>query len=324
MATMDQTDFKFPDEQEATPTAESTAETSYEIEVEDDTPPEDRNKTPMPKPLVEELEKDELEEYDDKVKVRLKQMRKVWHDERREKEAALREQQEAIVLAQKLLEENKRIKQILTTGEKEYVTTAQNAANLELEMAKRAYKEAYEAGDADKLLEAQQAMQEANIKLLQAKNFKLPSLQETEIPVQPESVRNQTQQAPIPDPKAQAWQERNPWFGSNKGMTAYALGVHDELYEQGVELGSEDYYRALDRTMRKRFPEAFQTSVVGEEEQKPQGNRSKPSTVVAPAVRSTASNKVKLKQSQVNLAKRLGLTPQQYIEAQMKLEAQNG
>lgn len=324
MATMDQTDFKFPDEQEATPTAEPTAETSYEIEVEDDTPPEDRNKTPMPKPLVEELEKDELEEYDDKVKVRLKQMRKVWHDERREKEAALREQQEAIVLAQKLLEENKRIKQILTTGEKEYVTTAQNAANLELEMAKRAYKEAYEAGDADKLLEAQQAMQEANIKLLQAKNFKLPSLQETEIPVQPESVRNQTQQAPTPDPKAQAWQERNPWFGSNKGMTAYALGVHDELYEQGVELGSEDYYRALDRTMRKRFPEAFQTSVVGEEEQKPQGNRSKPSTVVAPAVRSTASNKVKLKQSQVNLAKRLGLTPQQYIEAQMKLEAQNG
>lgn len=324
MATMDQSDFKFPDEQETTPAAEVKTETPYEIEVEDDTPQEDRNKTPMPKPLVEELEKDELEEYDDKVKVRLKQMRKVWHDERREKEAALREQQEAITLAQRLLEENKRIKQILTTGEKEYVTSVQNAANLELAMAKRAYKEAYEAGDADKLIEAQQAMQEANIKLVQAKNFKLPPLQEAEVPVQQEPERKQAQAVATPDTKAQAWQERNSWFGQNRGMTAYALGVHDELYEQGVELGSDDYYRALDRTMRKRFPEAFQNSVVGDEEQKPQGTRAKPSTVVAPAVRSTASNKVKLKQSQVNLAKKLGLTPQQYIEAQMKLEAQNG
>jgi hypothetical protein len=249
-------------------------------------------------------------------------MRKVWHDERREKEAALREQQEAIVLAQRLLEENKRIKQILTTGEKEYVSTVQNAAEMELAMAKKAYKEAYEAGDSDKLLEAQQAMQVANLKIIQAKNFKLPPLQEEEVPVQPAPV--QYQPVPQPDDKAQAWQERNPWFGKNRGMTAYALGVHEELRDDGVEIGSEDYYRALDRTMRKRFPEAFQTSVVGDDEQKPQGGRARPSTVVAPAVRSTASNKVKLKQSQINLAKKLGLTPQQYVEAQLKLEAQNG
>ena len=321
MATNNQDDFKFPDEMENTIPEADVKEASYEIEVEDDTPPEDRNKTPMPKPLVEELEKDELEDYDDKVKTRLKQMRKVWHDERREKESAVREQQEAINLAQRLLEENKRIKEILTTGEKEYITTAQNAAGMELEMAKRAYKEAYEAGDSDKLLDAQQAMQEANLKVIQAKNFKLPSLQEVEVPVQQAPVQYQ---APIPDTRAVAWQERNTWFGPNRGMTAYALGVHDELREEGVELGSDEYYRALDRTMRKRFPEAFQTSVVGDDEQKPQGARSKPTTVVAPAVRSTASNKVKLKQSQINLAKKLGLTPQQYVEAQLKLEAQNG
>jgi hypothetical protein len=321
MATNNQDDFKFPDEMENTTPEADVKEASYEIEVEDDTPPEDRNKTPMPKPLVEELEKDELEDYDDKVKTRLKQMRKVWHDERREKESAVREQQEAINLAQRLLEENKRIKEILTTGEKEYITTAQNAAGMELEMAKRAYKEAYEAGDSDKLLDAQQAMQEANLKVIQAKNFKLPSLQEVEVPVQQAPVQYQ---APIPDTRAVAWQERNTWFGPNRGMTAYALGVHDELREEGVELGSDEYYRALDRTMRKRFPEAFQTSVVGDDEQKPQGARSKPTTVVAPAVRSTASNKVKLKQSQINLAKKLGLTPQQYVEAQLKLEAQNG
>jgi|APGre2960657373_1045057.scaffolds.fasta_scaffold29289_4 hypothetical protein len=323
MATMDQEDFKFPDESESAPN-KIKADAPYEIEIEDDTPPEDRNKTPMPKPLVEELEKDELDDYDDKVKTKFKQMRKVWHDERREKESALREQQEAISLAQRLLEENKRIKEILTTGEQEYISTAKNAAGMELEMAKRAYKEAYEAGDSDKLMEAQQAMQEANLKVLQARNFKLPPLQEVEIPVQQAPVQYQSQQAPTPDSKAVAWQERNSWFGQNRGMTAYALGVHEELREDGVELGSEDYYRALDRTMRKRFPETFQTSVVGDDEQKPQGSRARPSTVVAPAVRSTASNKVKLKQSQINLAKKLGLTPQQYVEAQLKLEAQNG
>jgi hypothetical protein len=321
---MDQSEYKFPDEQDAQKTSdvEIKAEAPFEIEIEDDTPPDDRGKTPMPKPLVEELEKDELDQYDDNVKVKLKQMRKVWHDERREKEAALREQQEAIVLAQRLLEENKRIKQILTTGEKEYVSTVQNAAEMELAMAKKAYKEAYEAGDSDKLLEAQQAMQVANLKIIQAKNFKLPPLQEEEVPVQPAPV--QYQPVPQPDDKAQAWQERNLWFGKNRGMTAYALGVHEELRDDGVEIGSEEYYRALDRTMRKRFPEAFQTSVVGDDEQKPQGGRARPSTVVAPAVRSTASNKVKLKQSQINLAKKLGLTPQQYVEAQLKLEAQNG
>lgn len=321
MPPMDQDDFKFPDEIEAKDEEKKASGGEIEIEIEDDTPEEDRGRQPLPKPLVEELEKDELDAYDDNVKTKLKQMRKVWHDERREKEAALREQQEAISLAQRLLEENKKIKNILTTGEKEYVTTVQNAAEMELQMAKKAYKEAYEAGDSDKLLEAQQAMQVANLKIMQAKNFKLPSLQEEEVPVQPAPV--QYQSVPRPDQKAEAWQERNSWFGQNRGMTAYALGVHEELRDNGVEVGSDDYYRALDRTMRKRFPEAFQSSVV-DDEQKPQGGRSKPATVVAPAVRSTASNKVKLKQSQVNLAKKLGLTPQQYVEAQLKLEAQNG
>jgi len=322
MANMDTPEFKFPDEIEDTNKAENLKTGGeIEIEIEDDTPEEDRGRTPLPKPLVEELEKDELDAYDDNVKTKLKQMRKVWHDERREKEAALREQQEAISLAQRLLEENKKIKTILTTGEKEYVTTVTNAAEMELQIAKKAYKDAYEAGDADKLLEAQQAMQVANLKLMQAKNFKLPSLQEEEVPVQPAPV--QYQPVPRPDRKAEAWQERNSWFGQNRGMTAYALGVHEELKDSGVEVGSDEYYGALDRTMRKRFPEAFQSSVV-DDEQKPQGGRSKPATVVAPAVRSTSSNKVKLKQSQINLAKKLGLTPQQYVEAQLKLEAQNG
>jgi hypothetical protein len=273
----------------------------------------------MPKELVQELEKDELEAYDEGVKNKLKQMRKVWHDERREKEAALREQQEALTFAKKLLDENKRIKEILSQGEKEYVNVTQSAATLELDAAKRAYKEAYEAGDADKLIEAQQALQAANLKLIQAKNFKLPPLQEEEFPVQIPQ-QQVAPQVPTPDSKALSWQQRNPWFGQDEEMTATALGLHQKLVRGGVEAGSDEYYASLDKTMRKRFPEIFE-----EPEEKPKAEaRSKPSTVVAPAVRSTSSNKIKLRASQVQLAKKLGLTPEQYAKEQIKLEAQNG
>jgi len=323
MASMEQSEFKFPDEIEDKGKPLEKAEGGdIEIEIEDDTPAEDRGKTPMPKPLVEELEKDELDAYDDTVKEKLKQMRKVWHDERREKEAALREQQEALSVAQRLLEENKRIKGILTTGEKEYVSTVQRAAQLELDAAKRAYKEAYDAGDTDKVIEAQQAMQQANIKVMQAQNFKMPPLQEEQFEVQP---IQQTQSTRRSDPKAEAWQERNPWFGPNKGMTAYALGLHEELKSNGVAIGSDEYYNALDRTMRKRFPEAFVSTVALEEEEQTSREpaRSKPATVVAPATRSTAPQKVKLKTSQLNLIKKLGITPEQYVKEFVK-EARNG
>jgi hypothetical protein len=321
---LDQDEFKFPDEVEQETKGKPVENTApeIEIEIEDDTPPEDRGKKPMPKPLVEELEKDELDQYDDTVKEKLKQMRKVWHDERREKETALREQREAISVAQRLLQENQRIKQILTNGEKEFATTVQSNASMELDMAKRAYKEAYDAGDSDKLVEAQQAMQEANLKLIQAKNFKLTPLQEEKFDVQ---TNQQPQPARRVDPKAEAWQERNSWFGPNKSMTAYALGLHEELKSNGVAVGSDEYYGALDKTMRKRFPEAFVSTVVSEdEEQAPRENaRTKLATVVAPATRSTAPQKVKLKQSQLNLIKKLNLTPEQYVKEFLK-EAQNG
>ena len=167
-------EFKFPDEKDSN---EEQPSVEFEIEIEDDTPPEDRGREPMPKSLVEELEQDELENYDENVKQKLKQMRKVWHDERREKEQASREQQEALALAQKLFEENKRFKNIIETGSKEYADTLQNAASLQLEMAKQKYKEAYDSGDSDQVMEASQGLQAANIRLMQAQQFKPPSLQ---------------------------------------------------------------------------------------------------------------------------------------------------
>lgn len=306
-------DFSFEIEEEATE--------KPQVEVVDDTPEADRGREPMPKEIVEELENDELEDYSEKVKVRLKQMKKVWHDERRAKEAALREQQEAVALAQRIVEENKRLKNQLTAGEKNFIDTAKNAVELEIEMAKRAYKEAYDSGDADQIMAAQEKFNAASFKLQQINNYR-PPLQTPEVEVHnvPEQV-----QVPTPDAKTLAWQERNTWWGTDPEMTALALGFHQKLErENGPQfVGTDEYWRRIDTTMRRRFPEYF--GVSEEETQTTNGGgkpvtrtESKPATVVAPASRSTSSKRIVLKQSQLNLAKKLGLTPEQYAREYAK------
>jgi hypothetical protein len=317
---LDQDEFKFPDEvqQENKPVENYSPE--IEIEIEDDTPEEDRGRQSLPKPLVEELERDELDQYDDTVKTKLKQMRKVWHDERREKEAALREQHETLRIAQQLVEENKRIKHILNTGEKEYAATIQHSAAMELDNAKRAWKEAYDSGDSDRIVEANQAVQMANLRLIQAQNFKMPPLQQDNFEVKPQTEPQQVQ-VPRPDDRTIAWYERNSWYGKDTEMTAAALGIHEKMKQEGYRLGSEEYYATLDKTMRRRFPEVFGVS---EQSSTKSDQRTRPTTVVAPATRSTASNKVKLKQSQMNTIKKLGITPEMYVKEFLKVEAQNG
>ena len=218
------------------------------------------------------------------------------------------------MLFRSLLEENKRIKSMLESGGKEYATTLQTAADLQLAAAKEKYKRAYEAGDSEELVEAQQAMQEANLRVMQAKNFRMPSLQEENFDVQ---TQYEQPQAPVRDRRAEAWRDQNPWFGQDEEMTASALGLHEKLKRNGVMVGSDEYYATLDRTIRKRFSEYFDEP----EEQKAEPVRTKPSTVVAPATRSTASNKIKLSRSQVALSKKLGLTPEQYALELKKLEA---
>ena len=316
MPEFEKEEYIFPDEQEE---KDKSASAEIEFEIEDDTPEEDRNREPMPKAIVDELEQDDLSKYDEATKQKLKQMRKVWHDERRAKESAYREQQEAIELARRVVEENKRYKSMLATGEKEYVSSIQATANLELEMAKRAYKDAYDNGDSDRLVEAQQAMQEASIKIAQAKAFKLPPLQDNDFDVKSQQEQYQQPATPLPDARAQSWRDKNDWFGSDEEMTAAALGLHEKLKRNGVVVGSDDYYSTLDKTIRKRFSEYFEDS-----EPEENSNKSAPtklSTVVAPATRSTSSNKIKMTTRQVNLAKKLGLTNEQYAIAMKKLEA---
>jgi len=305
-------EFKFPDEIDDKENKESEESDEIELEIEDDTPEADRNKPSLSEEVKEDLYNDELEDYSVKVKKKLIQMKRLAHDERREKEAALREQQEAINLAQRVIEENKRLKSTLTNSEKNVLTSIQRAVDLEMEAAKKAYREAYDSGDTDKVMEAQERLTEASLKQDKVKNYRPPALQTEEYEVQ-------TPSQPAPkiqvDQNAVAWQKQNQWFGEDKVMTGMALAVHEQLKEEGVALSSREYYRRIDETMRKRFPEKFESD-------KPEETRgTKLSTVVAPASRSTSPKRVRLSQSQMNIAKKLNLTPEQYAQAVLKLEA---
>ena len=294
-----------------------------EIDVKDDTPEEDRGREPLPEDIVKELESDELEDYSEKVKIRLKQMKKVWHDERRAKEAADRERQEAITLAQKLVEENKKLKAKSTYSETALVASYKEAATRQLKEAQQAYKEAFESGDSDRVLEAQQSLNAAQFRAAQAEKFKPGTLQKEDNEVHIE--HQQAQPAVQRDTKAVSWQERNQWFGKNRLMTAMALGLHEELVEKhGYAYATTDeYYDRIDKTMRQKFPEEFPAeSQTGGG--KPSQTRNKPANVVAPASRSTAPKKVVLTESQVRLAKKLGVSVEEYAREFVKQENRNG
>jgi hypothetical protein len=314
--------YKFPHEEEAKKVDEPTEkENDFEIEVEDDTPPQDKGRRPSEPEFVEQLEKDELDEYSVEAKKKIDGFRKIYHDERRAKEAADRERQEAIDIAKKLYEENKSLKGRVSSTEMVAIDSFKSNAEQELIMAKKEYREAYESGDSEKLVEAQEKMTSAKIKLDRAfdasQNLnQRNALQERENEVK---IQQQSEKPVVRDQKATSWQERNPWFGQDDEMTSLALGLHEKLVKQnGMAYATTDeYYKRIDETIRKRFPENFEEANVDEEKSSP---RTKPSTVVAPASRSTSSKKIKLNTSQQSIAKKLGLTNEQYARELLKLD----
>jgi hypothetical protein len=308
MAEIEKTEFEFPDMvEEKNPRAGGRVvepeDEKPEIEVVDDTPVEDRNRKPMVEP-PKEFNDDELTKYDEGVQKRIKHFTKGYHEERRAKEAAIREQNETFKLAQSLLAENEQLKGSVNKNQNALLEQAKRVVGNEIEDAKRKYKEAYESGDSDKLVEAQEALTNAKIRADKVNNFKPASLQPRETAVQTES--QPARKAPV-DEKLLAWQDNNQWFGSNKRMTAYALGVHEDLVGEGIPAGSAEYYRRIDADIRSRFSDQF-----GAEESvdaKPQRTKS---NNVAPATRSTAPKKIVLTQTQVNIAKRLGVPLELY------------
>jgi len=325
---LDNDEFEFPDEKEVNIVGKGKKENnvkveldidsdSIEVEIVDDTPLQDRNRKPLPKEIVDEIEGDELTDYSEKVKTRMAQLKKVYHDERREKEAAGREREEAVRYAQSVLEENKRLKSTLGTGEQSYIAVAKKAAEHDMDLAKREYREAYDSGDTDKLIEAQQRMNEAQYKLTQAQNYRAQYETPLQEPKNDVYIQPDRPQVPKPDRKALAWQDKNDWFGSDEEMTSLALGLHEKLVRAGTNPASDEYYTTIDKTMRKRFPEYFEDDSLDEEVP---AQRKKPSTVVASASRSTAPKKVHLSSTAQALAKKLGLTLDQYAQETYKLE----
>jgi hypothetical protein len=271
-----------------------------EVEVVDDTPKADRNRKASEPP--EDITDDELEDYSDKVRKRIQHFSKGYHDERRAKEEAHRQSQELERVTQQLMEENKKLKGNVNKNQAALLDQAKKNAAIESDNAKRAYKEAYESGDSDAVLDAQDKLTNAKLKSERLANFKLPSLQETETPV-PKEVE-QIAPAVQVDGRAADWQKANTWFGPDDEMTSLALGLHNKLVKQGVSPQSDEYYESIDTRMRQVFPDNF-------EDAEP---KRKQTQVVAPATRSTAPRKVTLTRTQVQIAKRLGLTPEQYAK----------
>lgn len=310
MATFKADEFKFPDEKPETKDekVDFEVESDTEIEVVDDTPEEDRNRTPM-KEAPADVTEEELSQYTESAKQRIKHFSKGYHDERRAKEAAEREKQEALRLAQSLVEENKKLQSNLGQGQQALLEQAKQVVARELDDAKRKYKEAYESGDSDALVEAQELMTTARIKADKVNNFR-PALQPKENVVKTDPRESERPQV---DPKANAWKESNPWFGENKRMTAMALTIHQEIVESGVDPSSDEYYNRLNGEIRQVFPDAFPSEKVAKK------------SVVAPATRSTAPKKIVLTQSQVNIAKRLGVPLEQYArQVAEEMRKQNG
>jgi hypothetical protein len=286
-----------------------------EIEVEDDTPPEDRGRTPSEPP--KEVTDDELENYSEKVKSRIKHFSKGYHDERRAKESALREREALEAYAKKLVEENNKLKGSVDQSHNSLIQSAKKQVEGELSMAKAQYKQAYDSGDPEAILEAQTMLNAAQIRMERVNGLKpkqIQPLQAVETPVQPQV--NAPQPQVERDEKAESWRDDNPWFGSDDEMTAFALGLHNKLTKDGVDPRSDEYYEKINSRMRQVFPDQFDDGIEDEPEVQA---KPKSSNVVAPATRSTGPKKIRLTQSQIAIAKKLGVPLETYAKQAAEL-----
>ena len=291
-------------------------EPEFDIEVVDDRPEEDQGKKRSRAPM--ELSDEEMDEYSEKVRKRLQHFSKGYHDQRRAAEAASKEREEALRYAQHIAEENKKLKGTVSKNQEAMLESAKKMAAAEHEDAKAKYKQAYESGEADAVVEAQEALTTAKMKIERVNNLKLPALQDDEYEVQTQTT------APVQsvDDRAVTWQAKNKWFGDDDEMTSFALGLHQKLVKQGVNPRSDDYYEKINARMRQVFPESFEDTdedeVVAEEPRRR-------ATVVASATRSTSPKRITLTKTQVALAKRMGVPLEEYAkQVAIELRKQNG
>jgi len=322
-------DFEFPDEKEAKGKPEAVEDDGFDVEIEDDTPRKDRGRKPDDTPPEDPTE-DELASYDEKVQSRLKKFTRGYHDERRAKEEALREREAAEKLAKQLWDQNRKLQQQVSLGSKAYIEQSKSSAEMEFENAKKKYKEAYESGDSDAVVDAQAEVAKATLNLDKVQNMRPLQVEENDVQIQQRSTNQ-----PNVSQRDQRWMQKNTWFGTDPEMTASALGLHQKLAkEHGADfVGSDDYYKRVDATMRRRFPEYYEDDTQSDEddtpskkvsepayEEEPPRRATKPANVVAPASRSTPPNRIRLKASEAAIARRLGVPLEEYAKqvAQLK------
>tara|TARA_R100000935_G_scaffold56545_1_gene88334 strand:+ start:5136 stop:6218 length:1083 start_codon:yes stop_codon:yes gene_type:complete len=325
---------KTPDERK-----QKSEETKSEIEVEilDDRPIDDRKPQRTQSKNDDDLES-EIDGVDDQVKKRINRLKYEYHEERRAKEASHKIRDESVGYAQQVLAENKRLSALINKGEEALLGQISAKSTAELEKAKQEFKDAYESGDSDKMLDANEKILNSQVDL-KSTNEKLNYYQQTnqvvqqpvQQPVQQQVQQNVSEQYAPPDAKAVSWLQENKWFGSkdHRDMTGYAYGLHETLIQdENIVPTSDEYYQEVDKRMHGKFPEFFGTKEQAEsngEVVTTTAISKKPSSVVAPAVRSNGSvpRKVQLTATQVNLARRLGITPEQYAK-QVAKEMNNG
>ncbi len=308
---------------------DSTENKNEEVEVEviDDRPPEDR-KPPKAETAKNDVE-EEIEGINDKVQKRIDKLKYEYHEERRAKEASDRLREEAVNYAQKIQGENKRLSALINKGEEALLGQISAKSSAELEKAKAEFKEAYEAGNSDAMLAANEKILAAQVDLKSATE-KLNYYQQQQEAIQQQAQQpvQQPQQPPQQalDSRQVKWLQDNKWFSNPDypEATGYAYGIHERLIKvEGVNPNSDQYYEEIDKRMSQRFPELYEgkpsavateTEVIQEEVETETSK--KPSNVVAPATRNNGAmpRKVQLTATQVALARRLGLTPEQYAK----------
>jgi hypothetical protein len=289
-----------------------------QIEIQDDTPEPDRGKPKAPEKTETKggAEDEDLEGYSDSVKKRISKLKFDQHAERRAKEEAIRLREEAINYAEKIRKENEQLRKAYSEGETAFVSQAKARVDVELASAKAEYKAAYDSGDADKLIEAQQKLIRLQNESERVANYKPRPAAEPE--PQPKTQKA-APDVPKPDERAMRWAEENPWFMTDKAMTGFAMGLHEDLVAQGVDPKSDLYYSKINDAVRRTFPDKFDDGII--EEKAP---RRQTGPVVAPAARSTkAPRKVVLTSTEVALAKRLGVPIEKYAAQKLK-DMQNG
>jgi hypothetical protein len=288
-----------------------------EIEIVDDVEDDDKPRVSEKDYTGPEIpEDDEIESYSERVQKRMKKLSFEAKEAERQRQALAREREELLRVSQTFHSENEKLRQQLQQNEGTLVAQAKARLEAQLAQAKAHYKEAYELGDTEKMIEAQEKLTSLNNDMYRVNNYKPRPAQQPA----PQAVQQpQRPQAPKLDERQERWLSDNDWYGKDRQMTAFALGVHEELVYNGVDPNSDKYYTEINSAVRKRFADKFEDDLE-EVEVAPK----KKANVVAPATRSSKNpQKVKLTQTQVALAKRLGLTPQQYA-AQLLKEQLNG